>query len=202
MHVVALAASVWLSSVLLATGCMKLARYRRSRALLVRQAALPERLAIATGLFLPWAEIGCGVAILWGGTASRVGGAGAAALGTGFAYTTIRLLRRENRSPCGCTGSARDEATALSVLRALAVVGVGLAVALPSAGGGLLPVAGRIAVPMAAVTPAAALALRAWGARRSVRAGALRRAEERERAVSILAGADGHRGRLDPERGL
>jgi putative oxidoreductase len=134
-------------------GAVKLARYDHSGLIVARYKILPEPIASALGLVLPWVEVFAGVVLLFG----RFGPAGPALstlLGLAFAYASSAVLRRGDDAPCGCSGGTEDRVTWATLARALLIACCGLMLlAIDWNTVHRAPVAVAVAVTLAALLP-------------------------------------------------
>jgi len=123
---------IWLGSLFLYSGLLKLAHYHKARAALVPYDILPARVASGVGAALPWVEVATGITVLTG-VGHPLGAGVGALLGVAFAYAAARVLLRAADVPCGCTASSSDRVDALTLWRGLMIVAASLLlIAIPS----------------------------------------------------------------------
>lgn len=122
--ILSLALAVWLGSLLVYSGGLKVARYGRATALVEPYRLLPTAAARAAGLLLPWVEVLAG-ALLLSGLLFPVGPGLALGLGISFAFAAGSVLLRHERVDCGCTAS-RDPVDRTTFVRALVIAGAAL----------------------------------------------------------------------------
>lgn len=123
-QMLSIALAMWLGSMFVYSGGLKLARYGRAAALAEPYRLLPTAAARATGLLLPWVEILAG-ALLLSGLLFPAGPGLALGLGISFAFAASFVLLRHERVDCGCTAS-RNPVDGMTLVRALVIAGAAL----------------------------------------------------------------------------
>jgi hypothetical protein len=158
LDVVLIAARAWLGSLFLYSSGLKLVRYRETRSAVIAYGILPPTVASAAGLLLPWAEAGAGVALLVG-RPPIAGPLLGLALGGSFSYGAMRVIRRRQDVPCGCTGTAGERVNLVTLLRAGLIVASCFVLLIFSESAQLPPVA-ILVIAAASMLPALAAVYR------------------------------------------
>ncbi|MDA8069638.1 MAG: hypothetical protein M0T77_13675 [Actinomycetota bacterium] len=124
--------TVWLTSLLIYTGFLKLTDLPESRRAVRRYRLTAAKYASLVGSALPAVEIAVAALLLDSGT-RRFGGWATLSLGLAFVYATVHALRARIDVSCGCVGKASGPVNVMSVVRAVVI----------SACGGFLAVSGE-----------------------------------------------------------
>jgi hypothetical protein len=160
VSVLVLAAQVWLGSMFVYSGVLKLSRYESIPAAVAAYGLIEPRLAGVLGLVLPWLELATGALLL--GTISagpgsvRIAGAAiATTLGAVFATAAGSVIVRGKGGsvPCGCTGRPENGVTGLTLARALTITLTSAVVVAQSHSAASLPWFLVVAVAVLAATP-------------------------------------------------
>ncbi len=111
---------VWLSSMYLYSGFMKLMNYSTTVDMVGRYKVLPPQLNRKVGFVLPWTEIFSGIALL-SGRWFRLGSTVSSLLGGSFFYASYNVLKRNEPVPCGCSGSSSSMVDQTTLRRGLVI---------------------------------------------------------------------------------
>ena len=149
-------ASIWLGSLFLYSGSLKLLSPTEHNVRAIRgYKLLPTSTARIVGLLLPWAELVVGALMLLT-PFGRVGAAVAAAFGSVFVIGAGSALVRGIKTDCGCAGKASGRVGRATLARAALIAASGVAVAI--SGGQSSAIPGWL-VAGVAIAPAGAIAL-------------------------------------------
>jgi hypothetical protein len=129
-------ASLWLGSMFLYSGAIKLARYDHVGVFVQQYDVLPPKLGYGVGLTLPWVELAAGVLFVtsWTNPVGPILGVG---LGASFASAAFRVLRRNVDVPCGCGGYTDERVSKTTLSRGVVIASFSL----------LLVAAGPVSLP-------------------------------------------------------
>lgn len=122
IHTISLASTIWLGTLLIYTGSLKLTSYRFSVSTVRGYELLPHGFDSAVGLALPWVELGLGFALLAGIELEWVGLA-AAGLAACFVLGAAGIMARSRRVNCGCAGRRGNTVGYQTIGRAALMVG-------------------------------------------------------------------------------
>ena len=119
---VVLVGRIWLGSLFIYSGLMKLGSYRESRSFLVGYGLFPRWFANTGGLLIPWIELLIGGLLLVNRT-QKTGSILAAIVALSFAVIGAITLRRHIQVSCGCAGVASsDRVDVITIIRALVML--------------------------------------------------------------------------------
>ena len=155
MSVISLVAVIWLGSLFVYSGLLKLIDLKESVLGVVRYHILPRQLSIAVGRVLPIVELAVAVLLLVP-SAQKIGAIGAGILGLAFSYATASALKRRVDVSCGCVGRASGPVNAAATGRAAVIAASGIAVAIQNQAV-ILPVWLAALLVVTASAPAAVL---------------------------------------------
>lgn len=146
------AASIWLGSLFVYAGSMKVARPQaHTRRAVDGYRLLPARGAAVVAAVLPYAEFATGLVLLVTPYV-RLGAWVVLSFSAIFALASGSVLARGMKTDCGCSGGSSDRVTRVTVARALVMSTAAWAVA--ASGASIEPVTGWTALGLS-VLPAA-----------------------------------------------
>jgi len=155
---VMLVGRIWLGSLFIYSGFMKLGSYRESRGFLAGYGLFPRWFANTGGLLIPWIELLIGGLLLVNRT-QVIGSILAATAAFGFAVIGAVTLHRHLQVSCGCAGVASsDRIDVLTIIRALVMFTA--AILIPFTNSTNIQSLGILVIALVAAAPAVLLTLR------------------------------------------
>lgn len=157
MSSISVAAVIWLASLFVYSGLLKLIDLKESAMAVARYHIIPRQLSATVGRGLPVVELAVAVLLLIP-KSQESGAICTGVLGLAFSYATVSALRRRIDVSCGCIGRASGPVNAIGASRAIVIAAAGIVLAVHNQAV-VLPVWGAAVVLVAASMPAAVVLL-------------------------------------------
>lgn len=126
MQIILTGVLIWLGTLFLYTGSVKLLRYRQTISSIGQLNIVPNSFTSVAGYLLPPVELLTGIALFYG-PIQPLGIALVTSLGLSFALGSALILRRKaDAPPCGCTANESDKVSFMTLGRAGAIASSGI----------------------------------------------------------------------------